>query len=242
MIDLIPAIDLIGGRCVRLSQGDYAKKKAYGDPLEMARLFEDHGMKRLHLVDLDGAREKRVVNYRVLEQIAGKTSLVIDAGGGLRTGEDLRIVFESGARMATGGSIAVRNRPAFLDWLQSYGPDRIILGADFREGMIAVGGWMEETSLELLPFIQDYMKEGLNQVICTDIALDGMLTGPSFGVYRELTAACDGLRLIASGGISGLSEIEQLQEDGLHGVIIGKALYEGYISLKELENFILKQA
>lgn len=239
MIELIPAIDIIEGRCVRLTQGDYAQKKEYGDPLEMAMLFEDHGIKRLHLVDLDGAREQRVVNYRILEQIASKTSLDIDAGGGLRSDEDLRIVFESGASMITGGSIAVKEQELFLSWLDTYGAERIILGADYRAGKVAVSGWNEATALDLIEFIADYRSRGIEKVICTDIDKDGMLEGPSLETYKALKAADRELYLIASGGISSMKDIELLDEDGIDGVIFGKAIYEGKIALKTLESYIL---
>ncbi len=239
MIELIPAIDIIEGRCVRLTQGDYTQKKEYGDPLEMAKQFEDHGIKRLHLVDLDGAREKRVVNFRILEQIASLTSLVIDAGGGLRSEEDLHIVFESGASMITGGSIAVKDRELFLGWLKLYGAERIILGADFRDGKVAVSGWHEATALDLKNFIADYRSEGIQKVICTDIDKDGMLEGPSLETYVELKAEDSALHLVASGGISNMEDIELLDEAGIDGVIIGKAIYEGKIPLKNLESYIL---
>jgi phosphoribosylformimino-5-aminoimidazole carboxamide ribotide isomerase len=242
MIELIPAIDLIEGKCVRLTQGDYAQKKEYGDPLEMAKLFEAHGIRRLHLVDLDGAREKKVVNHRVLEKIASKTSLLIDAGGGLRSDEDLRIVFESGASMITGGSIAVKDRELFLGWLKQYGEDRIILGADFRDGQVAISGWHEATALDLKEFIADYRTEGIEKVICTDIDKDGMLEGPSLQTYRELKAEDGQLHLVASGGISRMEDIELLDDEGIDGVIIGKAIYEGKIALKTLENYILKNS
>lgn len=239
MIELIPAIDIIEGKCVRLTQGDYARKKEYGDPLEMALLFEDHGIRRLHLVDLDGAREQRVVNYKILEQIASKTSLLIDAGGGLRSDEDLRIVFESGASMITGGSIAVKQRELFLSWLATYGAERIILGADYRAGKVAVSGWNEATALELVDFISDYRSNGIKKVICTDIDKDGMLEGPSLETYRALKALDRELYLIASGGISSMKDIELLEEEGIEGVIFGKAVYEGKITLKTIENYIL---
>ncbi len=241
MIEIIPAIDIIEGKCVRLTQGDYARSKSYGDPLEMARLFEDHGIGRLHLVDLDGAREQRLVNYRVLEKIASRTELVIDAGGGLRTDEDLRIAFASGARMVTGGSIAVKDRTLFLGWIERYGADRIILGADFRDGIIAVSGWYEDTSMELTAFISSYRAAGIEKVICTDIERDGMLEGPAVEVYEDLKRSDGGIFLIASGGISSLADIELLDEKGIEGVIVGKAIYENRISLKSLESYILKR-
>lgn len=239
MIEIIPAIDIIEGKCVRLTQGDFQRKQEYGDPLEMAKLFEDHGIKRIHLVDLDGAREKRVVNYRVLEQIASRTGLVIDAGGGLRSDDDLHVVFESGAHMITGGSVAVKDRPTFMGWLKLYGPEKIILGADFKEEKIAVSGWYEETSLDLMEFIADFRGEGIGKVICTDIARDGMLEGPSLEVYTRIRKEQGALYLIASGGISDMSDIEKLDEAEIDGVIVGKAIYEKRIDLKTLEAYIL---
>jgi phosphoribosylformimino-5-aminoimidazole carboxamide ribotide isomerase len=242
MMEIVPAIDIIEGKCVRLAKGDYTRKKEYGDPLEMALRLESHGIRRLHLVDLDGAREKRVVNYGILEKIASRTSLVIDAGGGLRSDEDLRIVFESGASMVTGGSVAVRDRELFLRWLLEYGAERIILGADFRAGRVAVSGWYEATELELKKFIADYRSEGVEMVICTDIERDGMLEGPAIETYRELKAVDKGLYLLASGGISGMNDIELLDESGIDGVIVGKAIYEGRISLETLESYLLKNS
>lgn len=240
MIEVIPAIDIIEGKCVRLSQGDYGRKKEYGDPLDMAMKFEDHGIGRLHLVDLDGAREKRLVNYKILESIAKRTSLVIDAGGGFRTIEDVRIAFESGAHMVTGGSVAVKDRHEFSSWLKAYGPERIILGADFKDGKIAVSGWFEETSLDLMEFISSYRDEGISMAICTDIEKDGMLKGPSIETYRRIKKAHPSLKLIASGGISGMKDIEDLEESGIEGVIVGKAIYEAKISLQTLESYITK--
>jgi phosphoribosylformimino-5-aminoimidazole carboxamide ribotide isomerase len=239
MIEIVPAIDIIGGRCVRLTRGDYGRKTEYGDPFEMAQMFEDHGIGRLHLVDLDGAREKRVVNYRILEKIASRTSLVIDAGGGVRSDEDLRIVFESGASMVTGGSIAVKERELFIRWLKEFGAERIILGADFRAGKVSVSGWNEATTLDLEEFIAGYRGEGIEKVICTDIEKDGMLEGPSLETYKKLKSEDDQLFLLASGGISNMEDIELLDEAGIDGVILGKAIYEGKIDLKTLESFIL---
>jgi phosphoribosylformimino-5-aminoimidazole carboxamide ribotide isomerase len=242
MIEIVPAIDIIEGKCVRLTRGDYNQKKEYGDPLEMALQLEDHGIRRLHLVDLDGARERKVVNHKVLEKIASRTSLVIDAGGGLRSDEDLRIIFDSGASMVTGGSVAVKDRELFIGWLKQYGPDRIILGADFRSGMVSVSGWSEDTRLELKEFISGYRAEGIKKTICTDIEKDGMLEGPSLETYIELKAENAGLQLLASGGISGMKDIELLDEAGIDGVIVGKAIYEGKITLKNLESHILKNS
>jgi len=242
MIEIIPAIDVINGKCVRLSQGDYTQKKEYGDPLDMAMKFEDHGIKRLHLVDLDGAREKRVVNFRLLEKIASRTRLVIDVGGGLRSDDDLHIVFESGAHMVTGGSVAVKDRKLFLAWLRNYGQERIILGADFRDGKIAVSGWEEETDLGLMEFLTEYVELGISKAICTDIALDGMLEGPSIKKYIEIKSELETMELIASGGIGEMEQIVMLDEAGIDGVIVGKAIYENRIPLKELENYIVKNS
>lgn len=240
MIQIIPAIDIIGGKCVRLTQGDYRKKTEYGDPVDMAMEFEDHGLGRLHLVDLDGAREQRVVNYRILERIASRTALVIDAGGGIRSDEDVRIMFESGAQMITGGSIAVKDRPVFTGWLEQYGPGRIILGADFKAEKIAVSGWHEKTSLDLMEFIADYCELGIYKVICTDIERDGMLEGPSTEIYTKIKEEQPSLYLMASGGIRSMQDIEELNEAGIDGVITGKAIYEKKIDLKTLENYIVK--
>ena len=239
MIQIIPAIDIIEGKCVRLTQGDYQRRKEYGDPLEIAKQFEGHGIKRLHLVDLDGAREQRVVNFGILEKIATQTQLIIDAGGGLRTDEDLRIVFESGAQMATGGSIAVKDRDTFKGWIERYGSEKVILGADFKEGKIAVSGWYEETSIDLMEFIADYREEGIDKAICTDIHKDGMLEGPSLEMYNRIKKEHAPLFLIASGGVSGMKDIELLQDSDIDGAIVGKAIYENRISLSTLETFII---
>ena len=242
MIQIIPAIDIINGKCVRLTQGDYEQKKEYGDPLEMALMFEDHGMVRLHVVDLDGARERRVINYRILEQIASRTSLVLDAGGGIRSDEDVHIVLESGAQMITGGSVAVKDRALFLGWLRQYGSDRIILGSDFKEGKIAVSGWEEGTGENLMDFLEGYTEDGITKTICTDISKDGMLEGPSVEIYREISERFPGLELIASGGISSMEDVENLDRDGIGGVIIGKAIYENRIDLKDLESYIINNS
>lgn len=239
MIELIPAIDLIEGKCVRLTQGDYDTKKVYNEnPLEIAKLFEDHGIRRLHVVDLDGARAGHIVNYRVLETLATKSSLVIDFGGGLKQDKDLEIAFECGASMVTGGSIAVKRPDTFASWIKRFGPERIILGADAKEGKIAISGWEEETALDLIPFIQDYKGKGIQKVICTDIARDGMLRGASVGLYKEILREMPDLYLIASGGISSVNDIEELDEAGIPAVIFGKAIYEGRIALKDLRPFI----
>ena len=241
MIELIPAIDMIEGKCVRLSQGDYGTQKVYAeDPAEMARRLEDAGIRRLHVVDLDGAKVGHIVNYRTLERIATQTNLCIDFGGGLKSDEDLRIAFESGAQMVTGGSIAVREPERFLAWLKAYGSERIILGADAKERKIAVGGWEESTTLELIPFIQDYVQKGIRKVICTDISKDGMLQGPAVELYQEIQCEVPEVYLVASGGVSSIADIERLAEAGIPAVIFGKALYEGRISFQELERFIMR--
>lgn len=238
MIELIPAIDLIDGKCVRLTQGDYDTKKVYNeDPLEVAQMFEDHGIRRLHVVDLDGARQGRIINYRTLERLATRTALTIDFGGGLKQEGDLEIAFESGARMVTGGSIAVKNPDVFASWITKFGSDKIILGADAKEKKIAISGWEETTDKELIPFIQSYFEKGITKTICTDISRDGMLQGPATELYQEIQEAIPLLYLIASGGVSSLQDIEKLQEAGIPAVIFGKAIYEGKIQLKDLLRF-----
>ena len=245
---IIPAIDIIEGKCVRLSKGDYNTKKVYNEnPLEIAKQFEASGIEYLHLVDLDGAKAKHIVNQKVLEQIASKTSLKIDFGGGLKTNEDLRIAFDSGANQITGGSIAVKNPEVFKKWIAVYGSDKIILGADANNEKVAVSGWQEESEEELIPFIKKYQKEGIQTVICTDIAKDGMLNGPSFDLYRKIINECQvepleaSIKLIASGGISTFDELPKLAALGCEGTIIGKAIYENRISLKQLENYIINK-
>ncbi len=254
---IIPAIDIIDGKCVRLSKGDYATKKIYNEnPLEVAKEFEAHGIQYLHLVDLDGAKSKHILNHGVLEQIASKTNLKIDFGGGLKTDDDLRIAFECGANQITGGSIAVKDKETFSRWIVSYGAEKIILGADALDEKVAVSGWQEESKEELLPFIQSYQEKGIQYVICTDISKDGMLEGPSFDLYRKIIKTSSvtsslpvrqtgrvekQLKLIASGGISTFDELPKLAEIGCEGTIIGKAIYENRISLKQLENYILSR-
>lgn len=239
MIEIIPAIDLIEGKCVRLSQGDYEQKKVYNEnPLEVAKMFENAGIRRLHLVDLDGAKANHIVNYAVLEKIATKTNLLVDFGGGLKSDDDLRIAFECGATMITGGSIAVKHPDIFLSWVKKYGAEKIILGADVRNTKIAVGGWQETTDTELFPFLENYISHGISKVICTDISKDGMLMGPSFELYDQMIKAFPEMYLIASGGVSSIDDIEQLQQKQLPAVIVGKAFYEGHISLDDLKNFI----
>ncbi|WP_418262913.1 1-(5-phosphoribosyl)-5-[(5-phosphoribosylamino)methylideneamino]imidazole-4-carboxamide isomerase [Flavobacterium faecale] len=237
---IIPAIDIIDGKCVRLSKGDYNTKIIYNEnPLEVAKEFEAHGIEYLHLVDLDGAKSSKIVNHKILEQIATKTSLKIDFGGGLKADSDLKIAFESGANQITGGSIAVKNRAIFEQWIAKFGADKIILGADANNEKVAVSGWLEESNEDLVPFIQNYQSKGIEYVICTDIAKDGMLEGPSFDLYSKILSQAKGLKLIASGGISTFDELPKLAEIGCEGTIIGKAIYEGRISLKQLENYII---
>lgn len=241
MIELIPAIDLIEGKCVRLSQGDYERRTVYNeDPLEVALEFEAHGLHRLHLVDLDGAKANHIVNWKVLERIATKTSLVIDFGGGLKSDSDLDIAFNSGAQMVTGGSIAVKNPAIFMKWLDCYGPEKIILGADVKEDKVAVSGWQEETNLTWMDFIRGYREKGIAKVISTDIARDGMLQGPAVALYAEMLAQFPDLFLIASGGVSSIKDIEQLEEAHVPAVIFGKAIYEGRIQLRDLIRFVDK--
>ena len=239
---IIPAIDIIDGKCVRLCKGDYNTKIIYNEnPLEVAKEFEAHGIQYLHLVDLDGAKSSQIVNYKILEQIASQTSLKIDFGGGLKSDNDLRIAFESGANQITGGSIAVKNPNLFNEWIIKYGADKIILGADANNEKVAISGWLEESNEELIPFIQNYQKKGIQCVICTDINKDGMLEGPSFDLYAKILEQARGIKLIASGGISTFDELPKLAELGCEGTIIGKAIYENRITLKQLENFILNK-
>ena len=239
MIEIIPAIDLIEGKCVRLTQGDYATRKVYNeDPLEVAKAFESAGIRRLHVVDLDGAKAGHIINYRVLEKLAGHTSLVIDFGGGLKQTKDVEIAFDCGAQMVTGGSIAVKDPETFTAWIARFGSERIILGADAKDRRIAISGWEEATDAELLPFIQKYREQGIEKVICTDISRDGMLEGPAVDLYQEILEAVPEIYLIASGGVSSIADIEKLAEANVPAVIFGKALYEGRITLKELERFV----
>lgn len=237
-IEIIPAIDIIGGKCVRLSQGDYERKTVYNEnPLEVARMFEDAGISRLHLVDLDGAKAKHIVNYKVLEQIASKTNLIVDFGGGLKSDADLKIAFESGAAMVTGGSIAVKHPKVFLSWLEKFGSEKIILGADAKDGKIAVSGWQESTELSVVEFIAEFHQKGISKVISTDISRDGMLSGPAFELYAEIIETLPKVEFIASGGIASMDDIYKLAEMGVPGVITGKAIYEGKIGLKEIEKY-----
>ena len=250
-IRIIPAIDIIDGKCVRLSKGNFKTKIIYNDnPLEVAKSFEDHGIEYLHLIDLDGAKTGKIVNHKVLETIATKTNLKIDFGGGIKTSGDVKIAFESGANQITGGSVAVNDAEKFLKWIERFGPEKMILGADFNPyqtgAKIAISGWKKESPEDLLPFIFNYLQNKISYVVCTDISKDGMLTGPSFDVYKQILAHCNTeentnhIKLIASGGISEFDEIPKLADLGCEGVIIGKAIYEDRISLKQLENYIIK--
>lgn len=242
---IIPAIDILDGKCVRLTRGNYDTRKVYHeDPLEAAKTFEEHGVEYLHLVDLDGARSSHIVNYRVLERLAAETNLQIDFGGGLKTDADVRIAFECGASQVTGGSIALKNPALFESWIDRYGPDRIILGADAQDGKIAVNGWLENSDQDLVPFVNGYKERGIRYVVCTDISKDGMLQGPSLELYDTLLRATHsdegtpGIALIASGGVRNLNDLSALAKVGCEGAIIGKALYEGTLTLKELETYI----
>lgn len=239
MIELIPAIDIIDGKCVRLSKGDYNSRKVYNEnPVEVALELEANGIRRVHIVDLDGAAAHHIINYRILEQISNRTSLIIDFGGGIRSDEDLVIAFDSGAEMVTGGSIAVKHPEVFLKWLEQYGCEKMILGADVKDKKIAVNGWMDDTEIELMPFLDEYLHKGIKKVICTDIERDGMLQGPSIELYKEILDRFPDLYLIASGGISCIKDIIDLQEANVPAVIFGKALYEGKITLKELYPYL----
>lgn len=234
---IIPAIDIIDGKCVRLTKGDYATKKVYNEnPLEVAKAFEGSGIEYLHLVDLDGARSKHIVNYKILEQLATKTSLKIDFGGGLKSDEDVRIAFNSGAQQITGGSIAAKDPSLFLSWLTRYGNEKLILGADANDRKIATHGWQEASDLDVIDFVKNYEEKGIKYVVCTDIAKDGMLEGPSIDLYQEMISQSS-IHLIASGGVSSMVDLEQLDSIGCEGAIIGKAIYEGKISLDELRKY-----
>ncbi|RYZ20266.1 MAG: 1-(5-phosphoribosyl)-5-[(5-phosphoribosylamino)methylideneamino]imidazole-4-carboxamide isomerase [Chitinophagaceae bacterium] len=237
-MEIIPAIDIIDGKCVRLTHGDYAQKKIYNEhPLEVARQFEDAGLSRLHLVDLDGAQAGAVKNWKVLESIAGKTGLVVDFGGGIKSESDVKIVFECGAKLATVGSVAVKDEAEFLLWLERYGPEAFLLGADVRDEKITVSGWLEKTDIWVYDFIQQYADRGIRQVFCTDVSKDGALEGPATELYKNIVGKFPELHFIASGGVSSIDDLHRLDEAGCRGVIIGKAIYEGRISLKELSHF-----
>lgn len=238
-MNIIPAIDIIDGKCVRLTEGDYSQKKIYNEhPLEVAKQFEDAGLTRLHLVDLDGAKAGKVQNWKVLETVAGKTGLTIDFGGGIKTEKDVRIVFDSGAALATVGSIAVKDEETFCNWLHLFGPDKFLLGADVKEEKIAVGGWLETTTIWIYDFIEKYVEKGITQLFCTDVSKDGKLEGPSTTLYKNIVERFPSLHFIASGGVSSLYDLEELEKIGCSGAIVGKAIYENRISLDELKRFI----
>lgn len=237
-MQIIPAIDIIDGKCVRLTEGDYAQKKIYNEhPLEVAKEFEGAGLKRLHLVDLDGAKAGAVKNWKVLETIAGKTSLVIDFGGGIKREEDVSIVFSSGAALATVGSVAVKEEAKFVSWLQQFGADKFLLGADVKNEKIAVGGWLETTDVWIYDFIEKYINHGVQQIFCTDVSKDGRLEGPSTELYKNIIKKFPQLHFIASGGVSSLADLDELRAAGCSGAIVGKAIYEGRVSLEELKRF-----
>lgn len=235
MIEIIPAIDLIEGKCVRLAQGDFSRKKIYSEnPLEVARAFEASGLERLHIVDLDGAKLGKVTNLNVLEEIVGHTNLIVDFGGGIKTDEDIKSVFDAGANMASIGSIAVKNEEKFFEWLAHYGSEKILLGADVKNGNIAINGWQTETDLEILPFLKKYFARGVHQVFVTDVSRDGLLQGSANRLYADILEHLPRLHLIASGGVGSIDDIVELEKIGCAGVIVGKAIYEGKIKLKEL--------
>jgi phosphoribosylformimino-5-aminoimidazole carboxamide ribotide isomerase len=238
-LKIIPAIDLIGGKCVRLAEGDYSTQQVYADnPLDMAIWFENEGVKRLHLVDLDGAKARKVVNWEVIDAIRSNTHLEIDFGGGVQSDDDIEKLFKVGVKQITGGSIAVKNKPLFKNWVAQYGAEKIILGADARNGKIAISGWEEDSGLDIIEFIAEYYALGIREVICTDVAKDGMLMGPSFNLYQSLIEEFPAIRLIASGGVTTISDVVQLAEMGVYGAIIGKALYEKTINFNELKPFL----
>jgi len=234
MIELIPAIDIIDGQCVRLTQGDYSQKTVYGSPLDMSQEFERIGFKRLHVVDLDGAKSRHVVNNAVLHEITSKTKLTVDFGGGIKTDDDLRVAFDNGAQMVTVGSIAVTHPDLFLGWVSQYGADRFILGADVRNGKISINGWKEDSEEDLLPFLEKYIRAGVCNVLCTEISKDGTLSGPAIELYTRVMQAYPKLHLIASGGVSSIEDIKALDAAGIPAVVFGKAIYEGKINLQEL--------
>lgn len=235
---IIPAIDIIDGKCVRLSQGDYDQKKIYNEnPVEVALSFEEAGLKDLHVVDLDGAKAGKVTNWKVVEAIASSTKLRIDFGGGIKTEEEIERLFSLGVSQVNLGSIAVKNRELVYMWLKKFGGDKIILSADVKNEMIAISGWMENSSIALSDFISDYLAQGIRYVTCTDISTDGMLSGPNTGLYERMLAQFPALKLIASGGVSGMDDLKKLREIGVEGVIVGKAIYERRVTLKELQEF-----
>jgi phosphoribosylformimino-5-aminoimidazole carboxamide ribotide isomerase len=234
MIELIPAIDIIDGQCVRLTQGDYSQKTVYGSPLDMSKQFEHIGFKRLHVVDLDGAKSRHIVNNAVLHEITTLTKLAVDFGGGIKTDEDLQVAFDNGAQMVTVGSIAVTHPDLFLGWVSQYGADRFILGADVRNGKISINGWKDDSEEDLLPFLEKYIRAGVRNVLCTEISKDGTLSGPAIELYTRVMQAYPELHLIASGGVSSIEDIKSLDAAGIPAVVFGKAIYEGKINLQEL--------
>ena len=234
MIELIPAIDIIEGQCVRLTKGDYDQKTVYGNPLEMAQEFERIGFLRLHMVDLDGAKSKHIVNDEVLNRITKATNLIVDFGGGIKTDEDIRKAFDNGASMVTVGSIAVTQPELFLSWVEQYGAERLILGADVRNGKISINGWKEDSTEDLLPFLRRYIDAGVRNVLCTEISKDGTLQGPAIELYQRVMKEYPELHLIASGGVSSIEDIKSLDAAGIPAVVFGKAIYEGKINLQEL--------
>lgn len=239
---IIPAIDIIDGKCVRLTEGNYAEKTVYNNhPLEVAKMFEDAGLQRLHLVDLDGAKVGKVVNWTVLETIAAKTNLIIDFGGGIKQEKDIEIVWNSGAKYATIGSLAVKNEALFIEWIQKFGAEKFMLGADVKNQLIAINGWLDTTDVDVFSFIQQYTNKGIQQLFCTDVSKDGKLQGPSINLYKSIIQQFPQLYFIASGGVANINDVVELAEIGCKGAIIGKAIYEGKISLKELQDFQLKQ-
>lgn len=238
MIELIPAIDIIEGRCVRLSQGDYDTKKVYGDPVDMARMFEDYGLRRLHVVDLDGAKSKHVVNIETLRAITRATKLTVDFGGGVKTDDDLQKVFDAGASLATAGSIAISQPELYLEWLERYGAEHLVLGADVREGKVSINGWLEDSDVCLTDYLERYMAAGTRNVLCTEISRDGMLAGPALPLYKDIMHRYPECHLIASGGVSSIDDLRELEANGIPAVVFGKAIYEGRIDLKALSEFI----
>lgn len=239
MIQIIPAIDILDGKCVRLQQGDYEAKTCYhDDPIEVAKEFERYGIQHIHVVDLDGARSKHIVNTPILKRMAAETSLTFDFGGGIKTDEDIELAFANGASQVTVGSIAVQNPDLFLGWLEKYGTDRIILGADAKDGQISINGWKEGSGIDLIDFLKKYIDAGVTRVLCTDISKDGMMKGPSIELYKQIMEQFPTLKLTASGGVSRIQDIEELNQVGIHSVVTGKAIYEGSLTLEEINQFI----
>lgn len=234
---IVPAIDIIEGKCVRLTRGDYSKKKVYNErPLEVAKQLEDIGAQHLHVVDLDGAKAGHIINWKVLEQLTTKTNLAVDFGGGVKNNKDLEIAFECGVQHVTGGSIAVKNRPLFMEWFDRYGANKIVLGADVKDRQIQISGWQEDTGIDLFDYLKVFYDKGFSYVICTDIDKDGLLQGTAIELYKEIIERFPKFRLIASGGVSSVDDVYRLDEAGLYGIIIGKAIYEGRITVDQLKN------